>query len=344
MALITSAASGNFSAGATWTGGVVPGVGDEARASTGHTITVDVNTTCDEISNAGTGKFVFANGVTLTANVTPKTVTNNVIFLELTSTDSASIVGIITAGTALGAAVAVQGSGTLSITGDTIGSTSANAGRNCVLNNSTGTINITGNSFGGGTGAQSTIANAATGVVNFTGNASGGTGNGAPLQNNSTGTFTVVGNLVASNGAPAFSSASVSATNVLRGNFTASAQGVMPIYAQKVILGTSPTQNTFTFSVDGISDTAIFYTADALPGLPDEADVKDGITYGPSSELTGTFEQTVSPSASDIRDAVWGAATTSLTTAGSIGERLKNCASVDSTGTALATALTAPAP
>lgn len=45
---------------------------------------------------------------------------------------------------------------------------------------------------------------------------------------------------------------------------------------------------------------------------------------------------------SSVAAAVWGAATSSLTTAGSIGERLKNCASVESTGAALATALTAP--
>jgi hypothetical protein len=134
-------------------------------------------------------------------------------------------------------------------------------------------------------------------------------------------------------------STNIGATNVLLGNFQSSAQGVLPFYAQKVILGTSPTQNTFTFSVDGISSTAIFYTADALPGMPDEADVKDGITYGPSSELTGTFEQTVSPSASDIRDAVWGAATTSLTTAGSIGALLTT--NIDATISSRSTATTA---
>lgn len=84
------------------------------------------------------------------------------------------------------------------------------------------------------------------------------------------------------------------------------------------------------------------YTADNITGMPDEADVKDGVTYGPSSELTGTLTTTMSPSATDIRDAVWGAATSSLTTAGSIGERLKNAATVATTGEQLATALTAP--
>jgi hypothetical protein len=85
MALITSAATGNFSAGATWTGGVVPTVGDEARASNGHTITIDVNTTCDEVSNAGTGIFTLASGVTLTANVTSKSATTTRNCLQFTA-------------------------------------------------------------------------------------------------------------------------------------------------------------------------------------------------------------------------------------------------------------------
>jgi hypothetical protein len=340
MALITSAASGNFSAGATWTGGVVPGVGDEARASTGHTVTINVNTTCDTVSNTGTGKFVLENNITLTANVTSLSSTaGNCV--ELTSTNSASIVGTVTsAGNAANTfTIANLGSGTLTITGSIVGNSSTLSIRNCITNNSTGIINITGNVSGAGTGISSVVANASTGTVNITGNATSGTGTGAPLQNNSTGTFSVVGNLIASNGAPAFASASASATNVLLGNFESSAQGVMPIYAQKVILGTSPTQNTFTFSVDGISSTAIFYTADVLPGVPDEADVKDGVVYGPSNELTGTFEQTVSPSASDIRDAVWGAATTSLTTAGSIGALLTT--NIDATISSRSTATTA---
>ena len=79
MALITSAASGNFNATSTWTGGVIPGVGDEARASTGHTVTITSNATCDEISNAGTGKFVINGGVTLSATISIKSATASLL-------------------------------------------------------------------------------------------------------------------------------------------------------------------------------------------------------------------------------------------------------------------------
>ena len=353
MALITSAASGNFNAGATWTGGVVPTTGDEARAATGHTVTINVNTTCDEVSNAGTGKFVFANDVTLTSNVTNKSATaGNCV--ELTGTNSASIVGVVTSGgtTTNTFAVANLGTGTLTITGNVIGSSQILTNRNCITNNSTGIINITGDVTGAGTGAASVIVNASTGVINLTGTTTSGTGTAAPLQNNSTGTFTVVGNLIASNATPAFASASSAATNVLRGNFQSSAQGVLPIYAQKVILGSAPSQNEFIFAVDGISTTATFYTADALPGVPSESDVRSGTVYGSSSELTGTLAvpptgsvalgvpvDATTGTAALTPASVWDHLLTAITTSSTIGTLLKT--NIDATISSRSTATTA---
>ena len=105
MALILSAATGNFNAGATWVGGIVPGVGDEARASTTHVITITANVTCTELSNAGTGTYVLNNGVTLTANVTHKSTTAsiNCLTFSAASPATASIVGTCTGGSVAGA-------------------------------------------------------------------------------------------------------------------------------------------------------------------------------------------------------------------------------------------------
>jgi len=292
MALITSAASGNFSAGATWTGGVVPGVGDEARAATGHTVTIDVNTTCDTVSHAGTGTFILSSGVTLTANLVSAGSGATTVMVQLTSTNSASVVGTVNGSTGSNSGITTLaniGSGTLTITGNAIGSASASTFRNCIQNRSTGKIIMTGNLTGGsGASTNSVLENTGTGEIDLTGNTTSNTATFAPCRNTSTGTFQVLGNLTASNSAPAFESEAIRARNVLRGNFQSSAQGVLPIYAQNVILGSAPSQNEFIFAVDGISTTATFYTADALLGVPSESDVRSGTIYGASNELTGT--------------------------------------------------------
>ena len=144
MALIVTAATGNFNAGATWVGGVVPTIGDEARASTGHTITITANATCDEVSNAGTGIFTLNDGVTLTANVTSKTTTASRNCLQFTANSPAIgyIIGNCTGGTvSIAQGVNNSGTGTLNITGNSISSTGvASFGVN---NSGTGTTNIT---------------------------------------------------------------------------------------------------------------------------------------------------------------------------------------------------------
>jgi hypothetical protein len=92
--------------------------------------------------------------------------------------------------------------------------------------------------------------------------------------------------------------------------------------------------------------------------MPAASNVRDGVSYA-SGALTGTCKVPAAASVaygvpvdnttgtaylsqSDVLAAVWGAATSSLTTAGSIGERLKNASTVASTGDQLASALTAP--
>jgi hypothetical protein len=111
----------------------------------------------------------------------------------------------------------------------------------------------------------------------------------------------------------------------------------LPIYAQKVILGSAPSQNEFIFAVDGISTTATFYTADALPGVPSESDVRSGTVYGSSSELTGTLAvppagsvalgvpvDATTGTAALTPASVWDHLLTAITTSSTIGTLLKN--------------------
>ena len=74
MAIILAAANGNFTAPATWIGGVVPSSGDVAVANT-RTVTLDQSVTVQELRNDTTGSataggfFQPSAGITLTGNV-----------------------------------------------------------------------------------------------------------------------------------------------------------------------------------------------------------------------------------------------------------------------------------
>ena len=209
MALIVSTATGNFNAGATWVGGIVPGVGDEARAATGHTITITANVTCTELSNDGTGIYTLNNGVTLTANVTAKSTTANRNVVQFTAASPAAgfIVGNVTGATVSANIGAVNNtsSGTLTITGNVTGGSGNNAiGCN---NNSTGTLTVTGN-VTGGSGASQSIGcnNVSSGTLTVTGNVTGGSGvsQAYGCNNNSSGTLTVTGNATGGSGSSAY--------------------------------------------------------------------------------------------------------------------------------------------
>jgi hypothetical protein len=313
--------------------------------SNNFAITVNVSTTVGEVRNdnansatAG-GSFTLSNGVTLTANAFAGSVASVAcVTYSGTSGNSASIVGNCRGGTANSAHGASNTStGTLNITGNCTGGSLGNSvfGAN---NGSTGTLNITGNCTGG-TATFTPIGanNGSTGTLNITGNCTGGpTTFGA--NNNSTGTMLVVGTIEASEFNGGVGGANRGQVTLLTGPFlTSPTFGVNPIANNAWRWAVS--LNTSTYIEVPTSDLLAkrnLVTADNVTGMPSAADVKSGVTYGPASELTGTFEQTISPSIEDIAEGVWNTLTNTLTSSGSIGERLKNCSTIDSTGGQLA--------
>jgi hypothetical protein len=326
MALITSAATGNFNAGATWTGGVVPGVGDEARASTGHTVTITANVTCDEVSNAGTGIFTLNDGVTLTANVTSKSATSGRNCLQFTAASPAVayIVGNCTGGSNATTTNAVvnTNTGALNITGNCTGGNGGQGGAtngcNALSNASAGSVTITGNCTGGGFLSANGAQNVSTGSIAVIGNCQGGTAVGFGVQNHSTGNITVVG---ISTGGSATSASG--ANNISTGNLYltrakgspygpgnsgagtgaavgASNVGLGVIEIQELEYGEygmSPTSGTgirlkklsTNVAVFNYCDTAGAKTlVDATQGqMPAASDVRDGVSYA-SGALTGS--------------------------------------------------------
>jgi hypothetical protein len=318
MALIVSAATGNFSAGATWVGGVVPTVGDEARASNGHTVTIDVDTACDELSNAGTGIFTLASGVTLTANVTNKSTTTSRNCLQFTAAAPAQgfIVGNCQAGTvATSIAVINTSTGALSITGSAAGG-AANVA-DAVVNNSTGSIVITGNVSGGSVGSSRGARNVTTGSISVIGTVVGGDGGSlcAGANNAAGGTITITGSCAGGSNGPGVINSSTGTIVVTRAKGNAygpgntsglsastgaesSSLGVIEIeeleYGE---YGMSPTSGTgirlkklgtnvavFNYVDSGSAKTLV----DATQGqMPAESDVRDGVSYA-SGALIGT--------------------------------------------------------
>ena len=203
MALILSTATGNFNSGATWVGGVVPGVGDEARAQNGHTITITADVTCDEVSNAGTGLFILNNGVTLTANVTAKSTSSGITLVQFNAASpaAATIIGNVLSGP-------------------------TNTQHGVVSNTSTGTLNITGNVTGGGAFLSYAVFNSHTGTITVTGNVNGGTGLASvAVHNNVNGTVNITGNVAAGPGGNSYGvQNALSGTANITGNVTGGSQ------------------------------------------------------------------------------------------------------------------------
>ena len=168
-------------------------------------ITINVNTTCAQLTTLATGGtagggFILASGVTLTANCNAGG--SNCVVFSAASPASASIIGVCVGSiTATAHAAANSGTGTLNIVGSPQGDggTFCSTSSSGVYNSSSGTVNITGNPKGGsGTFGQisSGVTNGAGGIVNITGNPVGGVyyGTNCGVYNASSGTVNITGN------------------------------------------------------------------------------------------------------------------------------------------------------
>ena len=189
-------------------------------------------------------------------------------------------------------------------------------------------LNITGNvtNFGGANTTVNSIilGNTVTTVHNITGNIIGPTANG--------GYCVVTGELN------------------LTGNLTCTA-GIFPLSVQRLRISPS---TSISFRLQDTTNANRFMYTDAQSiGQAAEADVRSGIVYGPANDYTGTCAVppagavslgvpvdnttgTAYLSGNDISAAVWDTQTTNLSASGSIGERLKNASTVDTTAATVA--------
>ena len=309
MALIVSTASGNFNTGATWVGGVVPGAADEAQAATGHTITITANATCTEISNAGTGSFVLNGGVTLTANVTHKTLTSGVTLLTYSSSTSSTIAGNITGGGSVlsgtNNVVRNTGLGTLIVNGTNHASGAQASNSVAITNSGAGNIEVTGTCTAGtGSFCGPAVQNTGSGNVIITGNvtaANGGNLSSGAVNSSTTGTVTVFGTIIAAQNNAGIQSTSTGPL-ILTGPFIMANNGRLAVSASFWRWASTIVSSTyFQIPTSNLLSTRNLVTDDNVTGMPSVTNVRSGTVYGPTSSLTGTL---VVPVASSVASGV----------------------------------------
>lgn len=240
------------------------------------------------------------------------------------------------------------GSGILNINGSVTQRSVGFSGTFGLVHNfSTGTINISQNVTGGSVANTIGISNASTGTINVTGNITGGSHatNTPAIYSTTAGTIDVTGSATAGL-YPALFSTSLTATHILRGNIT-NVAGVPAYFAYNIKV--SPTAVQTATMQDTSNVDRLFSTSNISVGAPAVTNVRAGIVYGSTNELTGTM---IVPTPGNVRKGVltdatvgtaeltiaefWNTDISALTTTNSIGARLKNSSTVAVTGDQIA--------
>lgn len=184
-----------------------------------------------------------------------------------------------------------QTAGTLTITGNVTGGQS-NSGNQGIL--FTGTSLTVNGTLLGGTAAAAIDSSAP--VNNITGNVTAGTV--SAIASTSANIINVTGTVTASATAVGISMTNTNGKVYLNGNMVNN-NGKMAIYAPIVWLDANNTTQADFFTSGGSPRT--LYSEDTFPNMPAEADTRNNIVYGPGSGLTGTLKM---PAAADTRNGV----------------------------------------
>jgi hypothetical protein len=225
------------------------------------------------------------------------------------------------------------GTPTINITGNVSGGSTNNF--NAAIGNgiycaTTTTINLTGNIT---TNASVSIRFNTSGTLNLIGNATGGTAFPAVLNANTPATIDILGTTTSGSGYPAIQGLITTFVKV-RGNVV-NTDTYCAIYAGRVVIDDNVTSWQFKDSTNTVTRT--LYTPGVPLGNPATSNVRNGVTYGPALELTGTANI---PIPANVRKGVpvdatigtadltaadmWDYLASNITTSGSIGEVVKN--------------------
>lgn len=270
---------------------------------------------------------------------------NNPIFLS-TAIHTLIITGSVYQGDFAQVTIAnTSGNSNIYISGSLIGRTT---GTSAIISKATaGDIILVGNILGSTTAANA-IAHTSTGNIIISGSIEK-RGTGIPISTTGASTTIVTGNLfyTGSITGPFISSTSTSGLVRIGGSIQ-SFNNFNPIYSPKIqLISTVPC--AYDISADTFPKDVMFYDTSYTSSLPAQTNVRSGSIYGGTNQFSGSM---VIPSASNVRygvpvDTVTGSAiltpqdilnyaVQNLTGSNSIGARLKNIATTQTTAATIA--------
>ena len=357
-------ASGNWSNSAIWSGSLIPTASDDVWANN-QIVTIDQSINVLTLRNlfssgiAAGGRFDLTNGITVTTTAASGFVGNSVS--RITGSDTANIVANTIAGGTAGLAILISDSanliisgniiggsgisvsgithaslGKLTITGSVSGGTVSNTAPGIILS-SAGSINISGSVSGGTVASCHGINNTSIGTIIVTGSVRAGTTGTNGIISSTAGTIAVYGPISSSISANGVASTSTTATNLFSGPFynTGSFNAVYAYRMQMI----EPSSTSWRFDTEVAGGSKTLYTANQLPGVPRQNNVRKGVQY--NFGLTGSLEM---PDPTTVKSGVatdntvgsailtaqdmFDVLTQNIVQTGSIGETLDNVSTV----------------
>jgi hypothetical protein len=355
MAIRYAVATGNWSNTATWNGGTLPTSADDVFTNN-FVVTINQDITVISLSNKATtgvnagGSFRIASGAN--RNIVATTITGGTsLLLDFFNYGSILTITANTITSDAGQAISLNNNiaATIIINANLVANSTTTTALVSIIGLPSTSITINGNV----TAANSIIFTNPQAVLNLTIN---GFAQSSALSqcivntnNNSTVNITVTKAISINQALAAVVNTAGSLANVIVKEIEQGVLGYVPIQG---FVRLSPASGAF---YKGVTPAGAVRTlsdpADIAGQVPAESDVRFGVTYQSGSK-TGTA---YIPAASSVGfgvpvdnttgtaaltpASVWNAATSSLTTSGSIGERLKNASTVDTTGDQLAALL-----